>query len=367
MGIYIFEVIFILVMPFFFRRIKGGTGMYCILTMLLLICVQGFRTENLGLYDVKNVYFPMFEKIQSLNFSQLIVTYPFTRGNFFQVATKIFTLVSENKYVWIFACSIPYIAAMKRGIKKYASNIYVCAFSFFLIMGLRIYASNFFLIRHSIAMAFLILAFDGIVEKDFKKFLVYTLIAIMFHTTAAVFLIAYPLARIRPSWKQILGIVVGFYAILYLALDLMNMIFGWMDSSNYYSAYETRNSGFDSLTFPIICGIMFAIAFILTRKNKNIILDYENAKAVNEMNSITVNMLCIGTIFIGGSTIVGEFYRLAYFFLTVSFVGLGNIISQERNQWLRWGLYIFLIAFLFIFMYRGLEPQGLVPYESWLF
>ncbi|MCC8013764.1 MAG: EpsG family protein [Eubacterium sp.] len=412
-------------MPLFFRNIKKGKDIYCTAAMLLLICVQGFRTENLGLYDVKNVYFPSFQKIMTLSFLQVFETYPIVRGNFFQIATKLFTLICDNKYIWLFICSIPYLAAMKHNIKKYSLNIYVCAFSFFLIMGLRIYSSNFFLIRHSIAMGFLVLAFDGIMEKNLRKFLIFTLIAVMFHTTAAVFLIAYPLARIKPSWKQIAGIAAGFYVILYLASDLMNMIFELMDSSNYYFSYKTRNSGFDSLTFPIICGIMFAAAFVLTEINQNKVLSVKNGKnkplrvkngsnknevsdvkngsdknktlglkkgsvkkkalgmkkgsvkkkalsiknagVLNDLNYITVNMLCIGTLFMGASTIIGEFYRLSYFFMTVSFAGLGNIISQEKNRVIRRSIYVLLIAYLFIFMYRGLEPQGLVPYESWLF
>ena len=331
-------------------------AVYCFMAMLVLLLVIGFRTENLGLYDVKTVYFPTFDAVSDMTMKEIIAEYPFIRGNLFQILTKIYTNFSSNKYIWLFLCSIPYLAAMCHTIRKYANNVYVCAFAFYLICSTRIYQTNFFLVRHSIAMAVLILAFDAIVDKRPVKFILLVLVASLFHTTAIAFLIAYPLARIKPSWKQLVLIVAAFYVIIYMSSGVMSTIFSLLGSENYYSAFETRG-GFDSFTLAIICGVLLAAAFLLNLKNKS----------DNDLDKITINMLMVGTILMGAATMVGEFYRIGYFFMTVSFVGLGNIISKEKTTWLRWGVYAFLMAFTFIYMYRGFEPNLLVPYESWLF
>ena len=226
-----------------------------------------------------------------------------------------------------------------------------------MICGMRIYQTNFYLIRHSIAMAILIIAFDAIVEKNLKKFVALVILAGLFHSTAFIFIIAYPLARIKLSWKQLLFAVAGFYIIVFMSSEVMAMIFGLMDSNNYYSVFQYRNSGFDSFLFPVICGAQFLIAYILCKKNN---IDTECEK-------ITVNLLCIGTVLMGSSTIIGEFYRLSYFFMTVSFAGLGNIIRLEKDKILRYSLYLGLFVVLTWYMCRGFVGNGLIPYESWLF
>lgn len=357
MGIYITQIALIIFLPIVFSRIKDGKKLYCYTAAIILLCVIGFRTENMGLYDVKNIYFPQFDSLQRMSMAEMFKEYPVMRGNLFQIFTKLYQVFSENKYVWLLFTSIPYIAAMTHTIKKYSLNIYTCSFCFFMICGMRIYQTNFYLIRHSIAMAILIIAFDAIVEKNLKKFLILVILAGLFHSTAFIFIIAYPLARIRPSWKQLLFVVAGFYVIMFMASNVMEMIFGLMDSNNYYSAFQHRNSGFDSFLFPSICFFQFIIAYILCKRNN----------IEDECERVTVNMLCIGTVLMGSSTIIGEFYRLSYFFMTVSFVGLGNIIRMEKDKILRYSLYLGLFIVLTWYMCRGFEGNGIIPYESWLF
>lgn len=357
MGIYIFQIVGIIVLPFLFSRIKDGKKLYCYTAAIILLCVIGFRTENMGLYDVKNIYFPLFDSLKRISFSELLNTYSIDRGNLFQILTFAYGKISNNKYIWLFLTSVPYIAAMTHTIRRYSFNIYTCSFCFFMICGMRIYQTNFYLIRHSIAMAILIIAFDAIVERNLKKFVALVILAGLFHSTAFIFIIAYPLARIKLSWKQLLFVVVGFYVIVFMSSDVMSMIFDLMDSNNYYSAFQHRNSGFDSFLFPAICGTQFLIAYILCKKN-NIDTDFER---------ITVNLLCIGTVLMGSSTIIGEFYRLSYFFMTVSFAGLGNMIRLEKDKILRYSLYLGLFVVLTWYMCRGFVGNGLIPYESWLF
>lgn len=357
MGIYITQIALIIILPFIFSKIKGGKKIYCYAAALILLAVIGFRTENVGLYDVRNIYFPQFDTLQRLSMTEIFERYPIVRGNLFQIFTKIYQIFSENKYLWLFLTSVPYIAAMTHTIKRYSINVYTCSFCFFMICGMRIYQTNFYLIRHSIAMAILVFAFDAIVDKNFKKFIFLLVLAGFFHSTAFIFIVAYPLARIKPSWKQLLFLIAGFYVIIFMSSNVMQVIFELIDSDSYYSAFQYRNSGFDSFLFPALCGIQFLIAYILCKKNN----------IEDEYIKITINMLCIGTVLMGSSTIIGEFYRLSYFFMTVSFAGLGNVIRMEKNKILRYSLYFGLFIILTWYMCRGFEGNGLIPYESWLF
>lgn len=385
MAVYVIEILLIMFVPLLFQArstlsLKKSEDLkkrccYCIFLIMLL--VMGFRSETLGMYDVEYVYLPMFHNVQYLNFQEVFMRYPFIRGNMLQLITKIFTLFCTNEHIWIFITSIPFLASLTFLVIKYGANKYTCSFSFYMIIGLRIYGSNFYLIRHSIAMAALIIAFDCIIEKKRCKFIAFVLVATLFHSVSIVFLIAYPLARIKVSLKQLLIIGGGFYFATYLASNFMNSFFKVIGNDNYYANYSNKG-GFKSNIFILICLLLFALAYILSRRNNlnisnNKYLKDQNKKILlrqkmkNELNIITVNMLCIATLFMGMSTVISEFQRIAFFFLAVSTVGFSNIIHCEKNRSIRVFIYVCLFIFLLIFMINSLKPEMLSPYRTWIF
>lgn len=378
MGIYFALSIAIVLCPMLFLKSKlysKRTQKYtCILIFIMMLCVMGLRSEQLGMYDVEYVYLPMFRNVQNLSFAGVFRRYPFLRGNLLQLLTKVFTIFSQNEHLWIFVTSVPCLAALTHLIMKYGNNRYSCAFSFFMFIGLRIYGANFYLIRHSFAMAFLILAFEAIIERKLKKFMLLVLCATLFHTTACFFIIAYPLAKINISFKQLGLLLCGLLFATYLAKDALNGFFSLIDSDNYYYNYINK-TGFSSNIFILITLILFVIAYLLCINNGYIRKSLVGEKVGNikvfaihqndqSVCIVTVNMLWIAVFFMTMSKTISEFQRVAFFFLAVSLVGFGNIIHQVKNQVVRWIIYITLFVLLLFFMSNALEPEMLSPYRT---
>ncbi len=70
-------------------------------------------------------------------------------------------------------------------------------------------------LKQTIAMAFLVLAFLAILEDRFKGFLLWTLIGGFFHAPAFIFLMAYPLAKMKFGRNYML-LVVAFVALVFV-------------------------------------------------------------------------------------------------------------------------------------------------------
>lgn len=375
MGIYFTLSIAIVLCPMLFLKSKlyskRAQKYTCILIFIMMLCVMGLRSEQLGMYDVEYVYLPMFRNVQNLSFAGVFRRYPFLRGNLLQLLTKVFTIFSQNEHLWIFVTSVPCLAALAHLIMKYGNNRYSCAFSFFMFIGLRIYGANFYLIRHSFAMAFLILAFEAILERKPRKFVLLVLCATLFHTTACLFIIAYPLARINISFKQLGLLFGGFLFATYLAKDALNGFFSLIDSGNYYYNYINK-TGFSSNIFILITLILFAIAYLLCMNNGYMrntsrvgnIGDLTTQQKDQDVCMITVNVLWIAVFFMAMSKTISEFQRVAFFFLAVSLVGFGNIIHHEKNKVVRCIIYMALFVLLLFFMSNALEPEMLSPYHT---
>lgn len=375
MDIYHFLALAIVGFPFIFVNMRKNSvqakKITCIAIFIMMLLVMGLRSEKLGMYDIEYVYLPMFHNVQKLSFIGVFQRYPFIRGNLLQLLTKIFTLFTQNEHVWIFATSIPGLACLTHYIMKYGSNRYSCAFSFFMFMGLRLYGANFYLVRHSFAMAMLIMAFEAIIEKNPKRFFVFVILASWFHTTAILFVVAYPLARIRVSYKQLALIFLGWGFVAFFASDVLNKIFSLINSDNYYANYIGRK-GFSSNIFIMVNAILFAITYLINRfspyfQNKLQNMQHDQKfliaqKIEQDVCVISINMLCIALFFMSMSTVISEFQRIAFWFLTVSLVGIGNTINRITNKVIRLGMYCGLFVILLIFMSNALEPEMLSPY-----
>ncbi len=380
MTIYFVLVFAILFTPFLLGNKwldqKQAKLVTCIICAVLMFLVMGFRSRELGMYDVERVYLPMFKEVQKLTIPGVFVRYNIIRGNFLQLFTKLFTLISKDYNWWIFVTSIPTLASMayvtyKRGISKFA-----CAFSFFLYMGLRLYGANFYLIRHSFAMAFLLLAFDAVVDKKPIKFLIFVALATLFHSTALIFIVAYPLSKIKISMKQFVMFFAGLFFVTYLSRGLLNSFFYSLGSDIYYQNYASK-TGFKSNLFILVTLILFLLAmalskydFIVTKGHKTGLLSVNETHLDETLNPelcvTTVNMLEVAVFFMGMSLIISEFQRIGFFFLAVSTVGLSNLIDAQRDKTIRLSLFLVIFGFLLVFMSNALEPEMLAPYKSWL-
>lgn len=375
MAVYLSLAFAIIGFPFLFVHTRKNSGkakkITCISIFIMMLLVMGLRNKKLGMYDIEYVYLPMFHNVQNLTFIGVFQRYPFLRGNLLQLITKVFTLIIQNEHAWIFATSIPGLACLTHLIMKYGSNRYSCAFSFFMFMGLRLYGANFYLVRHSCAMAMIIMAFEAIMEKRPVHFLLFVVFASWFHTTALLFVLAYPLARIRISYKQLFLLFVGWNFATSYASDVLNNLFGLLNSENYYTNYIGRN-GFTSNIFIIITVILFITTYLVnmfTPYLRNNIQNMQHDQSYlimqqkeQDLSVITINMLCIAVFFMSMSTVISEFQRIAFWFLAVSLVGIGNTINRITNKLIRLVVYCCFFGALLIFMSNALEPEMLSPY-----
>ena len=86
-------------------------------------------------------------------------------------------------------------------IRRYSTSPLQSILYFF---GLLFYLLMFNALKQAMAMAFILLAFDGIVERKLWKFLLWVVIASVFHYPALIFLPAYWIANMklsRNAWK----------------------------------------------------------------------------------------------------------------------------------------------------------------------
>lgn len=194
----------------------------------LLVMIQGLRHSTIGI-DSCNIYRPYFESV-SYGLTNIFdfgeVPYGFEKG--FVLFTKLVKTLFNNTQFYIFLCSIVSIAPIAYLIYKYADNI---PLAFIVFSTLIVYHFGFSGIRQAMAIGITCVAFEFLLKKKPLPFIIVTLIAFYFHTSALLFLIAYPLyhyLKLTPVRLLFLGIcfIIVLFFLQSFIVFLTDLIFG---------------------------------------------------------------------------------------------------------------------------------------------
>ena len=231
MGIFIFLFAVLGLMSFTTsckRQTSQGRLLQAIFCTALLVCIQGLRHETIGI-DSCNAYRPFFESVIGgigNIFDIDDVLYGFEPG--FVIFTKIIKTLFSNTQLYILICSSLSIIPIGYLIYKYADNI---PLAFIIFSSFIIYHFGFSGIRQTIAIGITTIAFEFIIKKRLLWFVTIVLLATSIHSSAIIFLIAYPLYhRLRLTPKAMFLVAICFIAALFfikpIVLELTGLIFG---------------------------------------------------------------------------------------------------------------------------------------------
>ncbi len=339
MGIYVILVLFIILMyPILKKFTKKYKKWYCILCSIFLIIIIGFRDISLGQSDTEKVYSVIFNYFSKVDMEETLKY--IERQNIektFYLIMKFFTSTFKNFHLFLFFICIPYIASVSYLIYKYSKFPIL---SYVIFLALNYFSLSFTLLRHVTAMAFIIIALIFLLKDKKMKFLIFVLIASLFHKTALVFLIAYFCDKFRVNIKQVILLIIVLTFIFFFGNDIMEIIFSLINSSHYIGY---KNSSGDSIGFFIINVLLLLFSMRYLKK-----YTIENSKEAQ----IIMNLQFLTVIMSSFIMFIGEAFRMSTYFGIFSIILVPNSISFEKNTRLKTIMYIIML-FVFIGYFFG--------------
>lgn len=194
-------------------------------------------------------------------------------------------------------------------------------------------------LRQTLAMGFIFLSYFYLRDKKLIKFIILVLVASLFHSTALIFLIAYPLARRKFGVIHILLFVVTVVAVVLFEGQIRTLIFVTLEDS-YLGGYATKETGLN-LTGFLIQGVLFLIA-----------LSYYSKTLKTYSQSIAIyNLAFLGLIFQFSAVMIAEMFRISMYFSFFNIILFPMAISTEKSWKIRFleiagSIMLFIIYFL---------------------
>jgi hypothetical protein len=267
MTIYILTIFAILVLGLFTSVVfqsNKSKKIYATIAFLLVFIISAFRDISVG-SDVLG-YVNYFFTVKNMGVSDLFL-HRFEPG--YIVLNKLLCLFIDNEQLFLAAIALIVLTMIFIGIYKYSS---IPSLSVYLFITMGFFAFTLSGFRQAIAMGIVFLSFTFLKENKLLKFVLIILLASLFHKTALMFLLIYPLAHKKINLKYLTGAAILFMVLFFVRKPLLHFLtYAFFDE---YSSMLVSSQSF-TLLFVIFIVFISGLVFfkpVLKRNPQNIIL-----------------------------------------------------------------------------------------------
>lgn len=319
---------------------------YGIILGVLLTLLSGCRAQSVGL-DTGGIYLYFFQVIS--NFDWREIGEYFSKDWTFWYGNKIISILFNNEFqVLVFLCSVVSLFFIIRYILRYSKDNIL---SYFIFVGCGYFALGMSMMRQYIAIALCVYAFDYIIKRNKKKFLLLVFFASSIHITAIFFIPAYFVAYNKMNIKNmtyyLILLSVSMFLGYYLILLATNMFF-----FGYYQPSGILEDEGGKATLFMVIGVLIAGLLYI----KDIIEE-------NKDNIVYYNLIWIAIIIQIQAIYMHDVSRVGYYYNFYVITFIPEIIKSIKNKLFKdimyWGMVAVSIVVYFSKMYN---LNGVYPY-----
>lgn len=286
---------------------------FIIIASFALTLIIGLRDKSVGI-DTKS-YCEDYLRYHMISWKQIM-----NGGSHigFYAYSKILSMIAPNSYTFfLFVTGAIISISLGFFIYKNSTNpllsfiiVFSLEYVFFFMSGL----------KQTLAMSLLMVAYQYMKDKKIIKFGLLILLATLFHTSALIFVIAYPVfhLKLKKSMILIFSILLVFIGVNYSS-NVFYIIRDLIGDSLFdqYGGDYISSLNYTGLFIQIA---LFALVYILLYVFSN------------EKYNGLINILILGLFFQSMTGILGEFFRIAMYFNMFIIIALPNAIGCMKKE-----------------------------------
>lgn len=283
---------------------------YRLVVFAMLVLFFGLRSLNVGTDTI--LYFRMYQNI--LLFSK-------EPGYLFLMKVANFVHLNYNAFLVLVGVIIYGLILIS--IKEYSKSF---SLSVFCLICLGFFASSMNVMRQYLAIAISFFAFRYIQRGQILKYILFILLAAMFHFSSLAMVLYYPLLRLLRSKRVLYFFLIAMLPTL-LVFFVGKLHLSLLDILGYGHYLETKYVKSFTIDKPLLGTIILRVVpnlvtlFFLLRYD-------EQLKSDDYHNEYIVSAMAI-SLFASFFTSLGEvFYRAFQYFWIYSIIAIPNVISK---------------------------------------
>lgn len=321
----------------FYSKFEGNRKKHFVVSAcILLFLYAAFRAHNLQ-PDIP-VYVDYFRKNAFLSFDEVKEFFDGKyKDPFYHFFAWCFSKVFSDAQCWLAFVSLAYVSSVGILVYKESESPVLSLLAFISLTYFEFSLSG---LRQTLAMSLTMLSYFCIKKKKLLSFIVLVLLASLFHKSALIFLIIYPIARTKiDKWHLLVAVLAGgmfFLGESYIRTFMQNFL---VDTQ--YEGYIERTVGLSIAGFVIqACIFFFCIVY-----HSAVTKRYKHA-------TILYNLAFVGLVFQLFSSMIAEVFRISMYFSFFNILLIPMAISVEKDDRIRiletLGIGLAFVAYMFV-------------------
>lgn len=312
---------------------KGGRrSRYLLFALGYLTLLAILRSPAVGTDTAR--YCRIFEKVGKQKSALYYMLHSSTEKGFLVYCLLLYRICPGEQF-FLMVTGLFLMGTMYWFFGKYSRIPWLSVFLFFTLMLFDFFLSG---MRQAMAICILLYAYDRMLERKPVAFCVLVVTAALFHTSAIVFLAAYPISMLRSTKKFMLisGAVALAAAVLWQVL--LPVVLKLFPKYDYYTGDEEFSSG------GILAVTMKGLVYLTALGAGELLWNRKNRKMRTlgeEMELRLVWVLPLIAAVALGSTVVSRFFRYFEPFLCLY---LPNVLRSQKTRKGRTCITILLVA-----------------------
>lgn len=322
---------------FLFLNVKGDNKKYFVVSAsIILFLYAALRAHNLQI-DIPR-YVDYYEEYAKLSFDEIMELFDSEKNDpFYYVFSWLFSRIFKNVQWWLAFVALAYIFAVGLIIYKESESPVL---SFLAFLSLAYFEFSLSGLRQTLALSLTLLSYFGIKNRKWKQFVILVLLASLFHRSALIFLIVYPIANTKVGkihWM--VALIVG---VIFLVGE--SSVRSFMEQylvDTQYEEYIERTVGLSMAGF-IIQLVIFVFCYVY----------YPVVSKKYEHANILYNLAFIGLLFQLFSSMIAEVFRISMYFSVFNIILIPMVITAEKDRKIQLvetlGVGLIFIAYMFM-------------------
>lgn len=318
----------------------------------MFFLLLSFRDVTIGV-DVES-YKDTFEKIASAPLKNIFVVSDKEKG--YVLLNKLVSVFTGDFQVFLVVVALITVIPLAYFYSKETGNPLVCIALFMAVAPFSMFFSG---LRQVIAMMFVVPAYFYTKKKKFLPFLAMVLLAFLFHKSALIILLLYPIYHIK--FPKVMILLIAFVLVLVFVfrtqifLGVMKILGG-----KYLERYgKIEDTG--AFTMVALFVIFCVYSYILPDEKE----ETDEIRGLRNLLFLIIGIQLFATI----NPII---MRMNYYFILLIPILIPKIADHpsEKNKWLaklsKFAMVLFFLAWFFYTAYRGADILQIFPYKFFL-
>ena len=324
------------------NTLKKWLTFLAVLPMFLLFVLRFKRVggDTIG-------YIEFFEKsVRDYSLFDLITTNLFEVEKGYKAYVKLLSYITDSYTVYFLITGIITFGTLYRFSLKYTKNPFVF---FFLFISLGTYSFFITGLRQSLAITICLWAVDFIKDRKPIKFILAVILASLFHKSAVIFFVAYPLSSIK-RYDWILFIYLVLTVVLIIGFSFFQNVFNELLGYTY-NIEETGNGG-----------IFMLLVLVLTAYSLYVTYDQKDG---NKISKTLVHLSLLTSLFWILRLISRTAERVSFYFICGLYAYFSQAISVDSNdKYVKMFKWLLILGCLILFVYRNLGATYLFFWQG---